>query len=279
MRIGVLGPIQLLDGSRTILLAGQRQRALLAALTLDHGKVVPVDRLVDVLWDAEPPATARAKVQAHVSALRRVLGYGAGPDRGPLLTIPPGYSLTLSGISLDLAEFARLSAQGRQAASVGQWTAASAVFEAALTLWRGPAYADVISHAIRAAAVPLDESRLLAVEAKAEADLELGRNETVVAQLYDQVTRHPLRERLRVQLMLALYQRGSRADALAVYRNGRRAMIDELGLEPSLPLRRLHQRMLADEPASQLNAASEGKSAGAREPHPVAQRGPAPAAR
>lgn len=247
MRIDVLGPIQITDG-RVIRLAGQRQRALLAALSLELGKVVPVERLVDILWDADPPATARVKVQAHISALRQAIGHDMHAADGLLFTQPPGYVLSREGISLDLAEFDALTAQAKDAAGSRQPAAASELFGAALALWRGSAFADVRSPLIRGAADSLEDRRLLACEAKAEADLALGRNERVVAELPPLLTAYPFRERARAMLMLALYRLGCRADALSVYLDGHRLMVAELGLEPGPPLRALHQHILADDP-------------------------------
>jgi DNA-binding SARP family transcriptional activator len=262
VQINVLGPIEVHDGGRTIVLTGQRQRALLAALTLEQGKVVPVDRLVDILWDANPPATARAKIHAHVSALRHALGYSARTGAGPLLTRPPGYALDLRGITLDLVEFGSLTARGRESAVTQAWAGASGLFAQALALWRGQAYADVTSRLISSAAAALEEIRLLAVESKAEADLALGQCQTVVAELSRELVKNPFRERLRLHLMVALYRLGSRADALAVYREGRRAMIEELGLEPGQQLRQLHQSILADLPACQPGARPRPPAAG-----------------
>lgn len=248
MRIDVLGPIQVAANGQTVRLAGQRQRALLAALTLELGKVVPVERLVDILWDAEPPATARVKVQAHVSALRQAIGHDTAVAGGPLLTRPPGYMLCGDGIELDLAEFDVLTAQAKEASESRQPGVAAELFGAALRLWRGSAFADVRSPVIRSAADSLEGRRLLVWEAKADADLGLGRNERVVADLPTLLTAYPFRERARAMLMLALYRLGCRADALSVYRDGHRLMVAELGLEPGPRLRALHQHILADDP-------------------------------
>jgi DNA-binding SARP family transcriptional activator len=248
VRIDVLGPIQVTADGRGMPLVGQRQRALLAALTLELGKVVPVDRLVDILWDADPPASARIKVQAHISTLRQAIGQGTGPGDGPVLTQPPGYVLSAEGVELDLAEFDVLIAQATGAAQSREPAAASDLFGAALALWRGSAYADVTSPLVRSAADSLEDRRLLACEAKAEADLTLGRSDRVVAELPPLLTAAPFRERTRAMLMLALYRLGCRADALAVYREGHRLMVAELGLEPGPPLRALQDHILADDP-------------------------------
>jgi DNA-binding SARP family transcriptional activator len=251
VRIDVLGPIEVTDGDRAIALAGQRQRALLAALVLGHGKVVPVARLVDALWDARPPATARAKIHAHISALRQAIGYGPRDAEAPLLTRPPGYLLCSQDLELDLMEFGSLTAQAGQASGSGQQAAASGLLAAALALWRGSAFADVESPQIRAAGRMLEERRMLAIEAKAEADLALGRCEAVVTGLSAALTADPFRERMRALLMVARYRLGCRADALSLYREGHQVMVAELGLEPGPQLRNLQQRILADDPSLQ----------------------------
>ena len=248
MRIEVLGPIQVTVHGRPIRLAGQRQRALLAALTLELGKVVPVDRLVDILWDVNPPPTARVKVQAHVSALRQGIGHGTSAADGPLLTRQPGYLLCREDVELDLSAFDALMARAKAAAESRQPAEASQLFGAALAIWRGSAYADVRSLLIRSAADSLEDRRLLACEAKAEADLALGHSDRVVAELPQWLAAHPFREPMRGMLMLALYRLGCRADALAVYRDGYQLMVVELGLEPGPPLRALHHHVLADDP-------------------------------
>jgi DNA-binding SARP family transcriptional activator len=218
-----------------------------------------------VLWDASPPATARAKVQTHVSTLRQAIGRDARGSDGPLLTRPPGYALRCDGVELDLAEFEKLTAWAGESAGSGQPAAASGLYADALALWRGSAFADVESPLIRSAAAKLEERRLLAAEAKAEADLTLGQCDRVVAELSPWLAMHPFRERMRAMLMLALYRLGCRADALARYREGRQLMVAELGLEPGPQLRALHQHILADEPA--LLAAGQVTTAGnARRP-------------
>jgi DNA-binding SARP family transcriptional activator len=267
VRVNVLGPIEVTAGERLIRPAGQRQRALLAALALEQGRAVPVDRLVDVIWDVHPPATARAKVQTHVSVLRQAIGQDATVPGGPLLTLPPGYALRRDGVELDLAEFEQLTAQAEAAAAERQPAAASARYADALSLWRGSAFADVDSPLIRAAAAKLEERRLLAAEAKAKADLAVERCDHVVAELAPWLAMHPFRERMRAMLMIALYRLGCRADALALYREGHQLMVAELGLEPGPQLRVLHQHMLADDPA--LLAAADGAESGQHSPVPA----------
>jgi DNA-binding SARP family transcriptional activator len=249
MHINVLGPIEVVRGGQVIRLAGRGQRTLLAALALEYGRVVTVDRLVDILWDTTPPVSARTRIQAHISAMRRAIGQPARHGAGPLLTAASGYALSGDGVQTDLSSFGAMTADGRAALESGQPAAASELFAAALALWRGPAFGDITAPAIRAAAGPIDERRLLAVEAKAEADLAIGRHEAVVTELSAWLIALPLRERLRALLMTALYQLGCRTDALSLYLEGRQLMVTELGLEPSPHLRDLHQRILAGDRA------------------------------
>jgi DNA-binding SARP family transcriptional activator len=257
--VRVLGPIEISTGERNIRLAGQKQRALVAALALDIGKIVSVTQLVDVLWDSSPPASARAKIQGHVSALRQTIGQrGPDPD-GPLLTRPPGYILNPQQVALDLTGFTELTGSARSAADSGQGKVASELLATALGLWRGTAFADVASTRISAAAAALEERRLLAVEAKARADLACGRYETVTTELAVWLTSNPLRERLRALIMEGLWGLGCRAEALALYRAGRQALVDELGLEPGPELTRLHAGILADnDPGAHAGPANAG---------------------
>jgi DNA-binding SARP family transcriptional activator len=229
-------------------LAGQKQRALLAALVLEHGKSVSVDRLVDALWGVAPPPTARAKVHSHVSGVRHALGRRGGADEW-VLTRPPGYLLRADEVASDLAEFDGLTAEARSAAASGDKTAAADQYAQALALWRGPAFADVTSPAIQAAAAGIDERWVLTIEARAQANLDAGRCDVAIEDLSTALTAYPLRERLRGFTMLALYRLGCRADALRLYRDGYKLMAEELGLEPGPQLRHLHQRILKGDPA------------------------------
>jgi DNA-binding SARP family transcriptional activator len=261
VQVKVLGTIEVVRAGRVIPLAGQGQRTLFAALTLEHGRVVTTDRLVDILWGPKPPASARTRIQAHISAIRQAMGQPGRRGAGPVLTAASGYALSDDGVQIDLASFDRLTASGRAASESGQHAAASELFAAALALWRGPAFADITTPAIRAAAGSVDERRVLAVEAKAEADLVTGRCDIVVAELSAWLIALPLRERLRALLMTGLYELGCRADALNLYLEGRRLMIAELGLEPGPQLRDLHQRILVgDRPPRRERARGEQDS-------------------
>lgn len=248
LQVNVLGPVEIVRDDRVIRLSGWGQRAVLAVLALEHGRMVPVERLIDTLWGAGPPTTARTKIQGHISALRKAIGQSARHDGGPLLTARAGYALSGPDVRVDLSTFSSLTAEARAAVN-SKPSAASERFAAALALWRGPAFADVTASAIRAVAGATEERRLLTIEAKAEADLAVGHCDTVVAEVSAWLAALPLRERLRALLMVALYRLGCRSDALNVYLEGRRVMIAELGIEPSPQLRSLHQRILAGDSA------------------------------
>jgi DNA-binding SARP family transcriptional activator/ABC-type branched-subunit amino acid transport system substrate-binding protein len=218
---------------------------VLAILLLRAGEVVSVDRLVDELWGESPPDDAASALQQHVSRLRRVLA----PD-DVLLTRPPGYFVQLGDGELDLHEFEQRCQEGRALLEDGRPAEASDALRRGLDLWRGRPLADLEQQPFaRDAIARLDELWLEAIESRIEADMALGRHGELVAELHALVRRHPLRERLRGQLMLALYRSGRQADALEAFAEGRRTLVDELGLEPGPELRRLHQAILDHDPA------------------------------
>ena len=239
-QFGLLGPVSATIGGEPIELGGLKRRALLAALLLEANRVVSRDRLIDALWGEEPPDTARNTLQVYVSQVRKLL-----PD-GTLETASHGYRLAVDPATVDVFKFARLSESGRSALTIGDAAGAAATLGAALELWRGPALADVAWEPFAQAEVArLEELRLTALEDRIEADLALGRHGQLVAELEGLVADHPLRERLRGQLMLALYRSGREADALAVYQRARRTLVDELGIEPGESLRKLERAILA----------------------------------
>lgn len=245
----LLGPVEAWRGGERVRLGGRKQRALLAALLVRAGRVVSLDQLIDDLWPAGPPARAAATVQVFVSDLRRALE----PDRprgtppGLLVTAAPGYVLRTDAV--DALAFARLAAAGRAALDDEDAGRAADLLARAEALWRGAALADVADEPFaRAEAARLEELRLGCAEDRVDAELALGRHTAVVAELEQRVGAHPLRERLRAQLMLALHRSGRQADALAVYAAGRRILRDELGLEPGAALRSLQQGVLVQDP-------------------------------
>ena len=260
MEFRVLGPLEARDGERVMTLGGARQRALLAILLLRAGEVVSVDRLIDELWGDEPPATAAHTVQVFVSRLRKALEQG-GFSR--LRTRAPGYVIELETDELDLARFERLveRARGEIAASP---QAAAATLREALALSRGPALADFAFEPFaQAPAARLEELRLATLEKRIDADLACGRHTELVGELESLVREHPLRERLRGQLMLALYRSGRQAEALDVFQAGRRVLVDELGIDPSPALQRLERAILQQDASLELAPApaAEARSA------------------
>jgi len=250
LRINVLGPLEVRSGDRVVALAGMKQRVFLSSLALNPRAAVPMGVLIEMLWGEAPPTTARAKVHAHVSELRKVLGDDLGSQRPggwPVTTCQGGYQLS-GDVDLDRWEFEMTARRARQALRLAQYAQASPLFARALAMWRGPAFADVESDGIQVVAKALNEERMLVIEGKAEADLQLGWYDEVVVELTPVVAANPLRERLRAELMLALYRRGSRNEALGAYHDGHQAVTRQLGLRPGPQLRRLQQFVYRDDP-------------------------------
>lgn len=234
----ILGPLEVTSESGPIALGGPRQRALLAALLLRVGRVVPTDQLVDELYGAEPPKTAIASLQNSVAALRKALG----PD--VLVTRSPGYVLTLSPEQIDARRFEQMLADARAASAEERRT----LLVRALDLWRGPPLAEfAFEEWAQTEARRLDELRAVAVEERIATEVELGRAADLVPELESLVLQHPLRERLRELLMLALYRAGRQAEALGAYTEAR-ATLDELGIEPGDKLRHLQAAILRHDP-------------------------------
>ncbi|HWO62476.1 MAG TPA: BTAD domain-containing putative transcriptional regulator, partial [Umezawaea sp.] len=219
-----------------------KPRALLAALLLDRGRTVSAERLVSVLWGEDPPPTARAVVQTYVATLRRTLDAAGLPSI--ITSDRRGYRAHVPDDLLDVRVFDELVERGREAARNGDDVEAGEVFRAALALWRGPALGGIGESPLRSEAVRLDESRLTVVEERIDADLAAGQGPQLLAELTALVAEHPLRERLRAGLMVALYRAGRQADALELYERGRAALIDELGIDPGPELRRVHESIL-----------------------------------
>jgi DNA-binding SARP family transcriptional activator len=246
MDFRLLGPLEAGADAAPLRLGGRKPRALLACLLLDANRTVSVEQLVDELWGERPPETATKMIQIYVSQLRKVL-----PD-GVLLTRPGGYALEVAPEAFDLYRFERLRSHGRAALQRGDPVGAAERLRAALDVWRGPALAEFTEPFAVAQRVRLDELRLGCLEDRIEADLALGRHADVVAELELQIARHPLRERLRGQLMLALYRCGRHAEALATYQAYRRTLDEELGIDPSARLRELESEILAHDPGLML---------------------------
>jgi DNA-binding SARP family transcriptional activator len=245
MEFRILGPLEVWEHGRAARLGGPKQRALLATLLLDANHVVPADRLVHELWGDDPPATAENLLHGYVSQLRRRLRPGQ-----VLVTRPPGYLLNVEQGRLDLHRFEQLVEGARLALEEGAAERAADALGEALALWRGPALGDVVLRGLGPSRVAqLEERRIAALEERVEADLRRGRHADVTSELQALVAANPLRERLRAQLMFALYRSGRQAESLAVYRDGRQRLTEELGLEPGPALQRLEHAILAADPA------------------------------
>jgi DNA-binding SARP family transcriptional activator len=240
MKFGVLGPLEVWDGDRTLQLGGSKRRALLALLILNANEVLRTERLAEDLWGENSPRNAIGSIHNHVSRLRKALG----PD--VLITHRWGYVLRVDSADIDLLRFERTLSEAealpaaQRAARVGE----------ALSLWRGPPLADLaLEPSLATSIARLEERRLVALEQRIDADLETGRDAELVGELEELIEENPLREHFRWQLILALYRSGRQAEALEVYRETRRLLVEELGLEPGPELRALEGAILRHDPA------------------------------
>ena len=251
VRFRILGQLEVEGPAGEIRLAGAKQRALLAFLLLQANEVVPTGTLTELLWTDAPPADAAKALQVQVSRLRRAL------EADVLRTLPGGYLLEVDPAEFDLRRFEDLAAAGRELLAHGDAAAARGTLNEALELWRGTPLTEFAANPLaRREAARLEELRLSALEDRIDADLVLGAHGQLVGELEALVARHPLRERFRVQLMLALYRAGRQADALAAYRDARRTLVDELGIEPGRQLQELEQSILRHDIALDLPASS-----------------------
>ena len=234
----VLGPLEVENENGPLPLGGQKQRALLALLLLHAGEALSADRIVDELWGEHPPRTATTSLQNFVSQLRKLVGSDV------LVTKAHGYALRVEPDQLDVTRFERLVAEARRSAPDDR----ARLLREALSLWRGPALADFTYDAFAQEEIRrLEELRLDALERRVDADLVAGSGAELVAELEQLVARYPLRERLRGHVMLALYRSGRQAEALNAYHEGRAALVDELGIEPSRELQQLYASILRQE--------------------------------
>ncbi|MFI9006591.1 BTAD domain-containing putative transcriptional regulator [Actinosynnema sp. NPDC053489] len=240
MELRVLGPVEAHVGGRAVAVGGPKPKTLLALLAVHAGRVVPLERLVDAVWGEQPPDRSRSAVHTYVSALRRALGDVLSRSGG-------GYLLTADPDQVDLHVFTAEVDAGRRALADGDLEAAADRFAAALRTWRGTPLGGTRGAWAEGERSRLEELRLGALEDRVDADLAIGRGEALVPELTAAVADNPLRERLRGQLMLALHQAGRQADALACYQEGRRFLLDELGVEPGAALRSAHERVLRGE--------------------------------
>jgi DNA-binding SARP family transcriptional activator/tetratricopeptide (TPR) repeat protein len=256
MEFRILGPLEIRQNEHAVTCKGAKQRLLLAVLLLHANEVVSNDRLIEALWGEHPPPTAAKALQMHVSQLRRLLE----PDL--IATRPPGYQLRVEREQLDLAQFEAAVGEARAAAARGQTADAAARLADALALWRGPPLADLtFEEFLRPEITRLEELHMVAIEDRIDAELALARHAALVPELEAVAAEHPLRERVRGQLMLALYRSGRQAEALDVYRDTRRLLVDELGLEPGRELKALEQQILDQDPKLDLPVEASAEAA------------------
>src|SRR6266545_7106007 len=247
----ILGPLEVRADGRILPLGSPKQRSLLALLLVHANETVSRDRLIDELWGDAPPATVESGFHVYLSRLRRLLDSVGG--RGALVRETHGYRLRVGPDQLDATRFESLVGEGNEALAAGRAELAAARFREALALWRGPALADVESEPFATAArARLEEARVSALEQRLEADLGLARHRQLIGELETLVSQHPYRERLRAQLMLALYRSGRQVEALRAYQDARRTLAEELGLEPGQELKELEQAILRQDPSLEV---------------------------
>jgi len=244
--IAVLGTVQTTvtddQGVREVGLS-YLERSLVATLACSPGRVVSVERIVDVLWDDAPPCGARTRVQGLVSSLRKRLG-AAGCDAGTLVTDPSGYALCVEPRRIDAERFRALAEQAASHMEHAALERAAWAWQSALELWRGPAFDGLRSYVLQAEALRLEEMRMAVMEHRINADLRAGRYERVLPDLMKLNVLHPGRERMVGQLMIALHATDRHAEALGAYRTLQRYLSDQYGTKPGPRLRRMQELLL-----------------------------------
>jgi DNA-binding SARP family transcriptional activator len=264
MDFRILGPLEITHEGTTIPLGGRKQQALLALLLLHPNETLGADRLIDELWGERPPAGAAKTLQMQVSRLRRALADAGGDGTSGLVaTRGSGYELAVDPERLDSHRFEALTREARQQLAAGRPARALELLERALSLWRGPALGELAYEPfVQNEIARLNELRAGAQEELIEAKLALGRHADVIGPLAALIDEHPFRERLRGQLMLALYRSDRQADALQAYQDARMVLVEELGIEPGARLRELERAVLAQDPGLHLPAAEDAPSHG-----------------
>lgn len=243
MEFGVLGTLEVSDGEHHLSVRSIKQRSLLAMLLCHHGTVARSDVLIDALWGPEAGDAGSKRLRLQLHRLRRTLGSGA-----EIIHRSTGYLLRAPYDAVDAWKFDRLVQQGRRSLAAGHTAKGGDLLREALRLWRGPALSGLSDIPfLHRQATRLEEERLAALADRIDADLRLRRHADLVGELTVLVREHPLRERFRSQLMVALYRGGRQAEALEVYRDGRRILARDLGLEPSPELRRLEVAILTSD--------------------------------
>lgn len=254
MNVKVLGSLNAEMNGISIVPTAGKPRQILALLALYPDRVVPVSTLMEEVWGTDLPQSSLTTLQTYILQLRRMLGAAMGPDLGGsakdvLATRYGGYLLHIPAEAVDVYRYEQLAAEGRQAFDNGEDERAASLLREALGMWEGPALVDVrVGPILEIEVLRLEQSRLVTRERRIDADLRLGRHIELIAELTDLIARHPQHEGVHSQAMVALYRSGRQAAALDVYRRLRQRLIDELGVEPSPQLQRLHQAMLSVDP-------------------------------
>jgi len=258
----ILGPLEVLEDGSPLPLGRLKERTVLAVLLLHANEFVSRERLIDELWGVAPPATARKAVNVYISKLRKELSR-SGHD--PITTADGGYRLVVDSDRLDVDRMRNLVAAAREHMADGRSDAASVLLQEALAFWRGPTLAGLaLGSSARDEVAQLDDLRLTALMDRIDCDLALGRHEDVLGELHVLVGEHPLLERLRAQLILALYRADRQAEALDAYQQARDVLVEELGIEPSAALQRLQKGILVQDPALELPAGIAATTESAR---------------
>jgi predicted ATPase/DNA-binding SARP family transcriptional activator len=249
VRFGILGPVEVFVGERRVAVGGPRQVALLAFLLVHANRAVSVDRLIDALWGDQDPAGAVKRVQVAIARLRKALGPDDADGQSPLRSTAGGYLLAVGPGDMDAEAFSARIEEGREVLVSGDAARAAELLRNALSLWRGPPLAEVAYESFAQGEIRrLDELRLIALEARVEADLQIGQHARVIGELQALLAAHPTRERLAELLMLGLYRCDRQADALEVFQHARTRLAEELGLQPGPSLIALQQQILTQDP-------------------------------
>lgn len=267
MRFHLLGALEVVADDGELTPTAPKLRQVLALLLLRHNRMVQTGELVEELWGSTPPSSFKATLQTYVYKLRQIGARNDRPGRldQMLRTRPNGYLITVRPDDLDLHQFEWRVEEGQAALEANDPARAAAELAKALSLWRGPALADVTAGSvILAHLTSLEESRLRALELKVEAELRLGRHRSLIGELKELVGTHPLNETFHAQLMVALYRSGRRSEALEVYTRLRTILVSELGIEPSTTARNLHQSMLSSDPGPALTTFSPDETTSGR---------------
>jgi DNA-binding SARP family transcriptional activator len=263
----ILGPLEVVEDKSPVALGTLKERLVLAVLLLHANEFVSRERLIDDLWGEAPPPTAQKAVNVYVSKLRKTLG---GNGRDPIATADGGYRLAVNADFLDVARMRSLVAGAHERMADGESEAAAQLFQQALALWRGATLSGLQLESFgRDEVAQLDELRLAVLMDRIDCDLARGHHEGVLGELSVLVHEHPLRERLRAQQMLALYRADRQAEALDAYQQARRALVDDLGIEPSDGLQRLQKGILAHDPALEIPTGIGTRNGSSTRPDPT----------